>query len=55
MLARECSQSNFEFVGRWSRSVVPRFDGSRISSHGGGLRWTPKIGHGAQDDSASRK
>jgi len=37
MLATECSQPNFEFEGRWSRSVVARFDRGRISSHGGGL------------------
>src|SRR4051812_45644012 len=37
MLATECTQSRFEFAGAWSRSVVARFDGGKISSHGGGL------------------
>lgn len=37
MLATECSQSNFEFAGIWSRSVVARFDGGQITSNGGGL------------------
>ena len=37
MLATECTQSRFEFAGAWSRSVVARFDGGQISSHGGGL------------------
>jgi len=33
----ECHQSSFEFVGVWSRSVVARFDGGKITSHAGGL------------------
>ncbi len=37
MLATECTQSNFEFAGIWSRSVVARFDGGKITSNGGGL------------------
>lgn len=37
MLATECSQSNFEFTGSWSRSVMARFDGGKITSHAGGL------------------
>lgn len=37
MLATECTQSSFEFAGVWSRSVVARFDGGKISSNGGGL------------------
>jgi DDE family transposase len=37
MLATKCTQSSFEFPGAWSRSVVARFDGDKISSHGGGL------------------
>ena len=37
MLATECSQSSFEFPGIWLRSVVPRFDGGKITSNGGGL------------------
>jgi DDE family transposase len=37
MLATECTQSSFEFAGVWSRSVVARFDGGKITSCGGGL------------------
>jgi len=37
LLTTECSQSNFEFTGAWSRSVTARFDGGRITSQGGGL------------------
>jgi Transposase DDE domain group 1 len=37
MLATECTQSSFEFAGAWSRSVVARFDGGRITSHAGGV------------------
>ena len=37
MLATECTQSSFEFVGAWSRSVMARFDGGKITSHAGGL------------------
>jgi hypothetical protein len=37
MLATECTQSSFEFAGAWSRSVVARFDGGKISSNAGGL------------------
>lgn len=33
----ECTQSSFEFAGAWSRSVIARFDGGRITSHAGGL------------------
>jgi hypothetical protein len=33
----ECTQSSFEFVGAWSRSVMARFDGGKITSHAGGL------------------
>jgi DDE family transposase len=33
----ECSQSSFEFSGAWSRSVVARFDGGKITSDAGGL------------------
>lgn len=33
----ECSQSSFEFAGAWSRSVVARFDGGKITSHAGGV------------------
>ncbi len=37
MLATERTQSSFEFAGIWSRSVVARFDGGKITSNGGGL------------------
>jgi hypothetical protein len=37
MLATECTQSSFEFAGAWSRSVVARFDGGKITSDAGGL------------------
>jgi hypothetical protein len=37
MLATGCTQSSFGFAGVWSRSVVARFDGGKISSNGGGL------------------
>ena len=37
MLATECTQSSFEFGVAWSRSVTARFDGGKITSHGGGL------------------
>jgi Transposase DDE domain group 1 len=37
MLATECIQSSFEFTGIWSRSVTARFDGGKITSHGGAL------------------
>src|SRR5436305_3081542 len=37
MLATECTQSSFGFAGVWSRSVVARFDGGKMSSNGGGL------------------
>jgi hypothetical protein len=33
----ECTQSSFEFAGAWSRAVVARFDGGKISSDAGGL------------------
>jgi Transposase DDE domain group 1 len=33
----ECTQSTFEFAGAWSRSVLARFDGGKITSHAGGL------------------
>jgi hypothetical protein len=33
----ECSQNSFEFAGAWSRTVVARFDGGKITSHAGGL------------------
>jgi hypothetical protein len=33
----ECSQSSFEFAGAWSRAVVARFDGGKITSNAGGL------------------
>jgi len=33
----ECTQSSFEFSGAWSRAVVARFDGGKITSDGGGL------------------
>jgi hypothetical protein len=33
----ECTQSSFEFAGAWSRSVVARFDGGKITSDAGGL------------------
>jgi hypothetical protein len=33
----ECGQSSFEFAGAWTRSVVARFDGGKITSHAGGL------------------
>ena len=33
----ECTQSSFEFAGAWSRSVMARFDGGKITSHAGGL------------------
>ena len=37
MLLTECSQSSFEFAEAWSRSVLARFDGGKITSHAGGL------------------
>ena len=37
MLVTECSQSSFEFAGAWSRAVIARFDGGKITSNGGGL------------------
>jgi Transposase DDE domain group 1 len=37
LLLTECTESSFEFSGAWSRSVVARFDGGKISSHAGGL------------------
>ena len=37
MLLTECTQSSFEFAGAWSRSVMARFDGGKITSHAGGL------------------
>lgn len=37
MLATECTQSSFEFAGAWSRSVIARLDGGKITSHAGGL------------------
>jgi Transposase DDE domain group 1 len=37
LLLTECTQSSFEFAGAWSRSVMARFDGGQITSHGGGL------------------
>jgi hypothetical protein len=37
MLATECIQSSFEFAGVWSRSVVARFDGGKITTNSGGL------------------
>jgi hypothetical protein len=33
----ECTQSSFEFAEAWSRSVMARFDGGKITSHAGGL------------------
>ncbi|MBV9081649.1 MAG: IS1380 family transposase [Acidobacteriaceae bacterium] len=33
----ECTQSSFGFAGAWSRSVVARFDGGKITSDAGGL------------------
>jgi hypothetical protein len=33
----ECSQSSFEFAAHFSRAVVARFDGGKISSDAGGL------------------
>jgi Transposase DDE domain group 1 len=33
----ECTQSSFEFTEVWSRSVMARFDGGKITSHAGGL------------------
>ncbi len=33
----ECTQSSFEFAAVWSRSVMARFDGGKITSHAGGL------------------
>ncbi len=33
----ECTQSSFEFAAVWSRSVIARFDGGKITSHAGGL------------------
>src|SRR5713101_8051551 len=33
----ECSQSQFEFESHFSRQVVGRFDGSRLTTDGGGL------------------
>ena len=33
----ECTQSTLEFAGAWSRSVVARFDGGKITSDAGGL------------------
>jgi hypothetical protein len=33
----ECTQSSFEFVGAWSRSVMACVDGGKITSHAGGL------------------
>ena len=33
----ECTQSSFEFAGAWSRSVMARFDGGKITSDAGGL------------------
>ena len=33
----ECSQSQFEFEAHFSRQVVGRFDGSRMTTDGGGL------------------
>jgi hypothetical protein len=37
LLLTECTQSSFEFAGAWSRSVMARFDGGKITSHAGGL------------------
>jgi Transposase DDE domain group 1 len=37
LLLTECTQSSFEFAGVWSRSVMARFDGGKITSHAGGL------------------
>jgi len=37
MLATECTQSSFEFPGAWSRGVIARFDGGKITSNAGGL------------------
>jgi len=37
LLTTECTQSKFEFTVAWSRSVTARFDGGKITSHGGGL------------------
>jgi hypothetical protein len=33
----ECSQSQFSFEAHFSRQVVGRFDGSRLTTDGGGL------------------
>ena len=33
----ECSQSQFEFEAHFSRQVVGRFDGSRLTTDGGAL------------------
>jgi Transposase DDE domain group 1 len=33
----ECTQSSFEFSGAWSRAVMARFDGGKITSDAGGL------------------
>jgi hypothetical protein len=33
----ECTQSSFEFAGAWSRAVVARFDGGKITSDAGDL------------------
>ncbi len=33
----ECSQSQFEFEAHFSRQVLARFDGSRLTTDGGGL------------------
>ena len=37
MLTTECTQSEFELTGHFSRSVVARFDGGTMSSDGGAL------------------
>jgi hypothetical protein len=37
LLNTECIQSEFEFEGHFSRSVVARFDGGRMTSDGGAL------------------
>jgi hypothetical protein len=37
LLTTECTQSEFELTGHFSRSVVARFDGGTMSSEGGAL------------------
>ena len=40
----ECSQSQFEFEAHFSRQVVGRFDGSRLTTDGGAVALGHPIG-----------